>query len=64
MLAFHSLAHGGEMTEHNAGYKLLFSDPNITRSLLADFLPPEWLSQLDVSQLVGGEPGYLFRVSH
>ena len=52
------------MTEHNAGYKLLFSDPNITRSLLADFLPPEWLSQLDVSQLVGGEPGYLFRVSH
>jgi len=39
------------MTEHDAGYKLLFSDPNITRSLLADFLPQEWQSLLDLGSL-------------
>lgn len=39
------------MIKHDAGYKLLFSDPNLTRSLLADFLPPEWQSLLDLETL-------------
>src|SRR3546814_3922243 len=41
-------AWGCDMAEHDAGYKLLFSDSNIIHSLLADFLPQEWQSLLDL----------------
>jgi len=39
------------MAEHDAGYKLLFSDSNIIRSLLADFLPWEWQGLLNLDSL-------------
>ena len=60
------------MTEHDAGYKLLFSDPNITRSLLADFLPQEWqqqhhqagLTEGMVRDVAQGEQALLLRLLH
>ena len=39
------------MTEHDAGYKLLFSFPQTVRSLLGDFLPQEWQDLLDLDSL-------------
>ena len=37
------------MAKHDAAWKLLFSFPDMVRGLLAGFVPPEWVSNLDLS---------------
>ncbi|TBU93290.1 Rpn family recombination-promoting nuclease/putative transposase [Stutzerimonas kirkiae] len=36
---------------HDAGYKLLFSNPEFVRDLLLGFVPQEWVGQVDFSSL-------------
>ena len=36
-------------TPHDTAWKLLFSFPEMVRDLLAGFVPPEWVSDLDLS---------------
>ena len=40
------------MAKHDAAWKLLFSFPEMVRDLLAGFVPPGWVSDLDLSALV------------
>ena len=39
------------MASHDTAWKLLFSFPDTVRGLLAGFVPPEWVSDLDLSAL-------------
>ena len=39
------------MRPHDAAYKLLFSFPDMVHDLLAGFVPPEWVQDLDLSTL-------------
>ena len=38
------------MTAHDTAWKTLFSFPAMVRGLLAGFVPPEWVSDLDLSE--------------
>ena len=38
-------------TSHDAGYKLLFSNPLIVRDLIQGFIDDPWLQKLDFSTL-------------
>ncbi|MBF0415433.1 MAG: Rpn family recombination-promoting nuclease/putative transposase [Magnetococcales bacterium] len=39
------------MSDHDSGYKLLFSHPDMVRDLLQGFVKEEWVEQLDFSSL-------------
>ena len=39
------------MASHDTAWKLLFSYPEMVRGLLAGFVPPEWVTDLDLSAL-------------
>ncbi|MDR3175932.1 MAG: Rpn family recombination-promoting nuclease/putative transposase, partial [Desulfovibrio sp.] len=41
----------GVSTPHDASYKLLFSHPEMVASLIQDFVPEEWVRELDFSTL-------------
>lgn len=47
----------GETSEHDHGYKLLFSQPLLIEELLRGFLPDAWVRRFDFSTLekAGGE---------
>jgi hypothetical protein len=49
-------ADGGAMADHDSGYKLLFSHPQMIEELLRGFLRESWVQTLDFSTLerVGG----------
>lgn len=38
-------------TEHDSGYRFLFSTPELVRDLIAGFVPDEWLHGLDYGTL-------------
>ena len=38
-------------TEHDSGYKFLFSTPELVRDLILGFVPDEWLHSLDYRTL-------------
>ena len=38
-------------TDHDSGYKLLFSHPEMVRDLLRDWVPGEWIAEADFSTL-------------
>ena len=37
--------------DHDAGYRLLFSDPRLVRDLVCGFIDDSWVQQLDFSTL-------------
>ncbi len=39
------------MTDHDSGYKLLFSQPGMVRDLILEFVPGDWQSLIDFSTL-------------
>ncbi len=41
----------GRGSEHDRGYKLLFSDPTLLEELLRGFLPGDWTARLDFTTL-------------
>ncbi|HEY5603943.1 MAG TPA: Rpn family recombination-promoting nuclease/putative transposase, partial [Gammaproteobacteria bacterium] len=39
------------MTQHDSGYHLLFSHPELVEDLLRNFVPEDWVDQLDFSNM-------------
>ena len=39
------------MTDHDCGYKRLFSHPEMIRDLLCGFVPADWIAELDFTTL-------------
>lgn len=37
------------MAEHDGGYRLLFSHPEMVADLLRDFIPEDWVRDIDLS---------------
>jgi predicted transposase/invertase (TIGR01784 family) len=42
---------GGKVAEHDGGYKLLFSHPEMVADLLRDFIHEDWVRDVDLSTL-------------
>jgi hypothetical protein len=38
-------------TDHDTGYKLLFSHPETVRDLLTGYVPGEWIAEADFATL-------------
>ena len=39
------------MDDHDTGYRLLFSHPEMVRDLLTGFVPESWVAELDLDTL-------------
>src|SRR3954452_6279981 len=45
------MSKGAAVAEHDGGYKLLFSHPQMVADLLRDFIHEDWVRELDFSTL-------------
>ena len=39
------------MAQHDSGYHLLFSHPELVEDLLKNFVPEDWINQLDFTSI-------------
>jgi predicted transposase/invertase (TIGR01784 family) len=45
------MSNGGAVAEHDSGYKLLFSHPEMVADLLRDFIHEDWVREIDLKTL-------------
>ena len=48
-----------DRTSYDGSYKLLFSHPEMVESLIRDFVPEDWVQDLDFSTLEKGSASYV-----